>query len=152
MKNFVLAIVSLVIGWLPALGGLLGMVGPWYDALNKSSLTPPGWVFGPAWSVLYTLIGISLFMYLRTGSKFMPVVTLTVFGVHLLLNFLWSVLFFRWHSPGFALADILVLCLSLVFIMYAFYRTGTTAWYLLVPYLLWLLFATYLNLIIVVLN
>ena len=152
MKTLFLFVVSLVIGWLPAIGGMLGMPGPWYDALAKSSLTPPGWVFGPAWSILYTLVGTSLFLYLRSGSKFMPVVTLTVFGLHLLLNFFWSVIFFRWQSPGFALIDIIILCLSLVFLMYALYRSGTIAWYLLIPYLAWLLFAGYLNLMIVVLN
>jgi translocator protein len=125
----------------------------WYTTLNKSSLTPPDWLFGPVWIVLYALMGIALSLVWNAGFN-RPAVNkaLGVFFVQLFLNFLWSILFFGLHNPALALADILLLNLSILWTIVLFYNINRTATYLLIPYLLWVLFATYLNYAIWMLN
>ena len=113
----------------------------WYPMLEKSPLTPPPILFPIAWSILYLLIGISLGTLLVRGD-----VSLTkMWLLQLLLNFLWSVCFFALHSPFLGFVVILVLDVTVfAYIIYAACRRPIAAW-LFAPYMLWLIFATYLN-------
>lgn len=141
------------------LAGVIGSVfttpniPTWYAALNKPAFTPPSWVFGPIWTVLFILMGISLFLVLREGWVRSDVRTGTVlFGVQLFLNVLWSFLFFGLRMPLYGLAGIIVLWLAILITIVRFWRISRPAAILLVPYLIWVSIATALNYSIYVLN
>eukprot|EP00455_Lapot_gusevi_P032644 TRINITY_DN3558_c0_g1_i3.p1 TRINITY_DN3558_c0_g1~~TRINITY_DN3558_c0_g1_i3.p1 ORF type:complete len:167 (-),score=37.99 TRINITY_DN3558_c0_g1_i3:66-566(-) len=141
---------------IPVLGGFLGAtatfesVRTWYKTINKPSWTPPDRVFGPVWTALYTAMGYSSYLVWKTAPK---AVTsswslsnpLLVYGGHLVLNFLWSPLFFKFRRVDLALVDIVALWASIVGTMYSFYPYSRTASYLMVPYLGWVSYATALN-------
>lgn len=118
----------------------------WYRTLQRPPLTPPDWVFGPAWTVLYALIALSIILYVRAPKPGNPIPVYLLLGLHLTANLVWSYLFFGLQSPGAALLDIAVLDLTLVLLIAAFWRVSGLAAGLLLPYLLWVGFATYLNL------
>jgi len=120
-------------------------MNPWYEELVRPPLTPPGWVFGPVWTFLYAMIAVSVFLYVRR-TRFQP--SGWIYGLialHLVCNLIWTYLFFGLESPGIALIDILLLDLTLVALVVAFWRAHRGASILLWPYLAWVLFATYLN-------
>lgn len=125
----------------------------WYPTLEKPPFNPPNWVFGPAWAILFTLMGISLFLIWRRGVS-EPGVTLalTVFGAQLFLNVLWSVIFFGLQSPFYAFIEIIFLWIAILATVIIFYRISVPAGLLLVPYILWVTFAAVLNYYIVRLN
>lgn len=132
--------------------GLIGMlftadtVTTWYPALTQPVLTPPNWLFGPVWVILYALMGVAAFLVWRAGIHSHTVrIALLAFGVQLILNAAWSVLFFGLQSPGLALIEIVLLWCAIVWTLFAFARVSRTAAYLLLPYLLWTSFAVYLN-------
>jgi len=129
----------------PALGG-------WYQDLTKPPFTPPDEVFQPVWSALYFLMGVAAWLvWLRKGSA--PVeVPLAVFAVQLLLNIAWPLLFFELQKPGLALIEIILLESAIVATIVGFWGIRPIAALLLIPYLLWCLFASILNLFIWLLN
>ena len=119
--------------------------GEWYRLLVKPPLNPPAWVFGPVWTMLYILMAVSAWMvWLRPG---LPEARrgLLLFGIQLALNAAWSWIFFGFHQVGLALADILLLWAALLATLLAFRRMRASAAALLIPYLLWVSFAVYLN-------
>jgi len=125
----------------------------WYAGLVTPSLNPPSWVFAPVWTALFVLMGVSLFLLWREGTDRPPVrAALLVFGLQLVLNLLWSALFFGLQSPLLGLIEILVLWLAIVATILLAYRVSRPAAYLLVPYLVWVSFATYLTWAIWTLN
>ena len=128
-------------------------VGSWYVTLVKPPIAPPGGVIGAVWTVLFLLMGISLFLVLEE-DRGRPVVrrAIGLFAVQLALNVLWSVLFFGLRSPALALIGILVLWVAIAATLLQFLKVSRPAAYLLVPYLLWVSFATMLNAWIVLLN
>ncbi len=126
-------------------------VSSWYPLLSKPSFNPPGWIFGPVWTALYFLMGVSLFLVWQSKKK-EKVLAFTVFGIQLCLNFLWSLLFFGLMCPGCALIDIALLFISIVLTMVLFFRISRTASLLLIPYVLWVSFASVLNYYLFVLN
>lgn len=118
----------------------------WYAELTKPSFTPPDWLFAPAWLVLYTLMGIAIFLIWQKGleqkhAKF----AFTLFFVHLALNILWSILFFGFHNVLLALVDIVAFWFMIIVLIKMFWPLNKLAAYLLVPYLLWVSFAMLLN-------
>jgi len=125
----------------------------WYLELAKPALNPPAWVFGPVWTTLFALMGISLFLVWKQHSNILENVRMlriwkigiTAFFVQLVLNTLWSIIFFGLHSPGGALIEIVFLWFAIVWMMVVFYKISKPAAYLLVPYILWVSFAMYLN-------
>lgn len=117
----------------------------WYNTLNKSPLTPPSWVFGPAWTVLYVMIGLSFFFILREGNLSSKIPQISVFVFQLTLNLMWSKLFFGMHLIKASLVDIIVLWISIILTIILFWQISHTAAFLLIPYLLWVSFASYLN-------
>lgn len=139
--------------------GLLGTpftltaVNGWYATLVKPSFSPPNWIFGPVWTLLYLCMGIAAYLVWRRGLKKQAVKTALVwFSVQLAFNFLWSLIFFGLQQPLLALVDIIALWIAILITMIKFYPLSKPAAYLLVPYLLWVSFASLLNLSIVILN
>lgn len=122
-------------------------VNTWYVNLNKPFFNPPSWIFAPVWTILYLLMGISL--YLSRGTK---KVNLKWFWIQLALNSLWSVIFFGLKNPMFAFVEIILLWLAIILTIRGFWKYNKTASWLLLPYLLWVTFASILNLSIVLLN
>lgn len=118
----------------------------WYAALEKPSFTPPPWVFSPVWITLFALMGIALFIIWRRGLTEKRIrVALGIFGAQLTFNILWSALFFGLRSPLAGLIDIAVLWIAIALTVFYFFKISKTAGVLLVPYLLWVSFATVLN-------
>lgn len=122
------------------------LVSTWYSILNKPSFSPPNWVFGPVWTILYFLMGVSLFLVWKRGFETKKSrIALYIFFGQLALNFLWSILFFGLHSPHLALVDIIVLWIVILLTILKFMTISKVAAYLLIPYLLWVSFAAVLN-------
>ncbi|MBN2422884.1 tryptophan-rich sensory protein [Candidatus Woesearchaeota archaeon] len=128
-------------------------VNTWYLTLNKPSFNPPSWVFGPVWITLYFLMGISLYIiwnnYKNTKKSGLALI---LFSFQLLLNSLWSILFFGLRNPFLAFIEIVLLWTAILLTILYFYRISKTAAYLLIPYILWVSFAAVLNFSIFYLN
>jgi len=130
-----------------------GAVDGWYMEIEKPSFNPPNTIFGPVWTVLYIMMGFSAGLIWSNGTEDPKVRRgLALFGIQLLLNVLWSLLFFGLKSPGLALVDITLLVLTIILCIRAFHPIDRWAAYLMVPYLLWVSFASILNASIWVLN
>jgi len=136
-----------------ALGGVMTETGTWYARLSKSSLTPPDWAFGPAWMVIYALAVVSAargWQQARTSRQRSWL--LSLFFVNALLNVLWSAVFFTLQRPDWALAEVATLWLSVAVLILFLGPISRPASLLLVPYLVWVSFAAFLNLRVVQLN
>jgi translocator protein len=121
-------------------------VTTWYATLNKPTLNPPAWVFGPVWTTLFALMGIAAFLVWKKGLYRKDVkIAIVIFVVQLVLNTMWSIIFFGMHSPQGALIEIVCLWLAILATIVAFYKVSKSAAWLLVPYILWVSFAMYLN-------
>lgn len=132
--------------------GQLVETGPWYDEIDKAPLHPPSWVFAPVWTVLYLMIGLAGYLAMAATPSRDRVAVITPWVVQLVLNLAWTPIFFGLERPGWALVDIIALVVMLAATIVVFHRRSTLAAWLLVPYLGWVLFATYLTLGVVVLN
>ncbi|MGB7511842.1 MAG: TspO/MBR family protein [Pelodictyon phaeoclathratiforme] len=125
----------------------------YYHVLNKPSWNPPDWLFPPAWSLLFLLMGIALYLVVQQYSKETKIRgALIVFGAQLLLNLGWSAAFFGLHSPVLAMVVIVLLWLGIVLTIVKFRAVSPMAGNLLIPYLMWVTFASFLNFTIVQLN
>lgn len=125
----------------------------WYMTLAKPAFTPPNWVFGPVWLLLYTLMGISLYLiWQHPGNGRDKAHGLMFFYIQLVLNAAWGMLFFGFRSPLIAFVDVVLLWVTVVVTMTYFRKVSTTAAGLLLPYIVWVSFAVILNFVIVVLN
>ena len=163
VNNFFKLVIAIVVAELAGVIGsvfTISVIPTWYVGLVKPALNPPSWVFGPVWTALYFLMGISLFLVWKQHSNILDNVRMlrmwkigiTAFFVQLFLNAIWSIIFFGLQNPGWALVDIVFLWLAIVWTMVVFYKISRPAAYLLVPYLLWVSFASYLNYSIWMLN
>jgi tryptophan-rich sensory protein len=139
--------------------GLIGTIftepaiGSWYATLARPEFAPPNWIFAPVWTTLYLLMGIAAFLVWQKGLEKKEVkIALSVFGVQLILNTLWSIIFFGLQSPGWAFVEIVFLWLAIGAAIVAFAKISKVAAWLLVPYILWVSFAAYLNFMIFWLN
>ena len=125
----------------------------WYTTLTKPSFNPPNWLFGPVWTTLYLLMGISLYMIIvNVPASKQKTAAIAVWGVQLFLNFWWSIIFFNFHRLDLAMAEIAVLWIMIVWMIIGFYKLKPAAGLLQIPYLLWVSFASALNLAILLLN
>lgn len=121
-----------------------------FQALNKPLLSPPGWLFPVAWTVLYILMGIASYLVLTSGKSNRS--ALTVYGIQLVFNFFWSIIFFNFEAYLFSFIWLIILWILIFITMLMFFRISESAGYLLLPYLLWVTFAGYLNWSIYLLN
>lgn len=156
LKGVVLLIFCIVISELAGIIGSIftfNAIPTWYATLNKPAFSPPNWLFGPVWTTLYLLMGISLFLVLRKGFKKKGVRAASIiFGIQLMLNALWSIIFFGLGNIGFAFFWILLLWFFILLTMIEFYRISKPASFLLLPYILWVSFASALNFAVWMLN
>lgn len=127
-------------------------VSTWYVTLAKPVFQPPSWVFGPVWTTLFILMGVALYLAQVNGKGAIAKTAVRYFGIQLFLNFLWSLLFFGLRSPLLALIDILLLWVAIAACIVTFSRISKPAAYLMVPYILWVSFATVLNFAIALMN
>lgn len=148
-----------LIGWLAisfiasALGAMASIQAQaFYGQLAQPDWAPPPWLFGPVWTLLYALMGIAAWLVWRQGGWRAQRTALTLFLVQLVFNALWSWLFFAWHRGAWAFADIVLLVVLIVATLFSFWRVRALAGALLIPYLLWVLFASALNLSVWQLN
>ncbi len=141
---FAIGVVELVGG----IGGLFTApaIPTWYSQLQKPALNPPSWVFGPVWTVLYAMMGVAAFLVWQKGLRRKDVRgALTVFGVQLVLNAIWSGIFFGLRNPGLAFFELIALWIAIAATLFVFWKISKAATWLLVPYILWVSFAGYLN-------
>ena len=139
-------------GWV---GSIFTMpqIDTWYATLNKPSFNPPSWVFGPVWTILFLLMGVSLYLiWTGTWHHKLKEEALMIFIAQLILNVFWSIAFFGFQNLALAFLEILILWTSILFTILFFYRLNKTAAYLLVPYIVWVSFAAVLNFAIWYLN
>lgn len=156
INNFFKLIIAVVVS---ELVGIIGSVfttpsiAGWYAGIVKPATNPPAWVFGPVWTTLFALMGIAAFLVWKKGLNRKDVkIALGIFFGQLVLNALWSIIFFGLYSPGGALVEIVFLWLAILATIIAFARISRSAAWLLLPYILWVSFAGYLNYSIWVLN
>jgi tryptophan-rich sensory protein len=154
MPNYLKLIISLALPQL--MGGLgafftLSSVNSWFITLNKPSWNPPSWLFGPVWTLLYVLMGIACYLIWRSDYP-QKKALLKLYFVQLILNALWSPAFFGMQSPFLGLLVIIPLWIAIVLCIIQFKKVSALASGLMVPYLLWVTFATALNTAIWILN
>ncbi len=148
MNRYLKLVISIVCPLI--IGGLSGLatatsVKTWYVTLHKPFFNPPNYLFGPVWTTLYLLMGISLYMIWQSSAKELKKKAIGIFCLQLFLNFWWSFLFFRFHLIGLAFIEIIFIWISIYWMIRVFSKINTTAAYLQIPYLLWVSFATILN-------
>jgi len=147
MKKLAIGLIIWIL--LSMFAGLIGsrfMPGEWYATLDKPTWNPPSYVFAPVWTTLYILMGVAAWLVWRKVGFTGAPVPLTIFIIQLALNALWSYLFFGIHQPGLAFLDIVVLWMLILVTIIGFWRVSALAGSLLLPYLLWVGFASVLNL------
>ncbi len=158
MKKFLLFVLAIVISFIPGIfGGFFSPVTPgvdvWYNGLNQSVITPNGWVFVWAWLILYTILGIALFLVMnKDKTRQKKTKAYALFIVQMILNMGWSFLFFGLHMMGAALLCLVALLVIAIWMAVAFKPISRAASYLVWPYIAWLVFALYLNATIALLN
>lgn len=127
-------------------GGFTSQAVPdWYASLNRPSFSPPNWIFGPVWTTLYILLGISLYLIWKQTPSKERNNALIIFSIQMFLNFIWSFVFFYFNQIGLALIVIIGLWLSIILMLNRFYKIKPLAAYLNLPYILWVTFASVLN-------
>ncbi len=148
LKIVICIIICLAIG---SIGAMFTKTGPdsWYSNLIKPSFNPPNFIFGPVWTTLYVLIGISLYLAIKNKIE---IKAIKIFSIQLLLNLLWTVLFFGLQNTLLASIEIILLLISILWTIKVFYAKSKTAAYLLIPYAFWVGFATLLTITIFILN
>ncbi len=161
MKKFTFnSLLKLIIAiFVAQLAGIVGSIftapniPTWYANVVRPELAPPNWIFAPVWIILFTLMGISAFLIWQKGLKNKSVkIALLIFLGQLILNTLWSVIFFGLQNPGAAFIEIILLWVAILATIIAFAKISKPAAWLLVPYILWVSFAGYLNYMIYILN
>lgn len=157
MKKFFMFVFAIFISFLPGIFGVIFTPSHsddvWYNALNNSVLTPDGWVFGVAWTILYTLLGIALFLIMNnTKTRLSKTKAYVLFVAQMILNALWTYLFFGAHLVGAAIVCLVALIAVSIWMLVVFKPISKMASYLVWPYVIWMCFALYLNGTILFLN
>ena len=122
---------------------------PWYSEIILPSFNPPSWVFGPVWTILYILMSFAIW---KIWIKFFDLKILKIYLVHLVFNGSWSIIFFGFHQPFFALIDLLIILGFVIYLTLAYKKLDKISFYLMIPYNLWTSYAFVLNFSIVILN
>lgn len=124
-------------------------ISTWYEQIQKPDIRPPNWAFGPVWITLYTLMGISLYWVLNEKNVRIPVI---FFSIQLVLNAIWSIIFFGLQNPFYAFIEIIILWIAILLTIISFYKVSRKAGLILLPYIIWVTIATILNYYIWILN
>lgn len=150
-KLFALIVLCQIIG---ASGSLFTIpnIPTWYAFINKPFFSPPNWLFAPVWTIIFLLMGVSLFLVLETKKSDQKNLAIVLFTIQFFFNVLWSFLFFGLRSPLLGLIGVIILWFSIVATILGFYKVSKKSAYLLLPYILWVSFATILNLAILLMN
>ena len=144
LKLFLCILGPLVIGGISG-SATANSINTWYITLNKPFFNPPNYLFGPVWTLLYALMGISLFLILQTPKSDLRKKSVLIFCIQIFLNFWWSIIFFKYQLLGLALIEIGMIWMSILLMILTFRKLNKTAAYLQIPYLLWVSFATLLT-------
>ncbi|MGM9903268.1 MAG: TspO/MBR family protein [Enterococcus sp.] len=153
LKDYRLWICIIGVVALGFLSGLLsGNPGSYYYSLQLPAFAPPSWIFGPMWTFLYILMGIALYLILDMSKKKIRIKLLWLFAIQFTCNFIWSILFFYLQNSFIAAMDITILVIVLAVLLYHLWLHNRLAMWLMIPYYLWVLFATLLNYSIYFLN
>lgn len=156
MKRYIVFIYSLFICYLAAFIGSIftsQSIPLWYSSLNKPFFNPPNWLFAPVWTILYFLMAICIFMLLTSKSKNkIRNYLISIFYIQLFVNTLWSIFFFGLRSPFLGIIVIVLLLLLIIHFFLKSYKFNKIISYLFIPYILWVSFATILNMAILILN
>ena len=123
---------------------------PWYSSLNKSTLNPPDWVFAPVWTTLYLFMTIAIWLAWHKNYKNLNLVY--IYFIHLFFNLTWSIVFFVFHNIFVALINLVIIILFIIYLMLKFKRINNLSFILMIPYLLWCLYALVLNSSLYILN
>jgi len=147
-KDIIKLCISIIIPL--AVGGIAGIftaqaIPDWYASLNRPSFSPPNGIFGPVWTALYLLMGISFFIVWKKPADKKRNTAMIIFFIQLMLNFCWTFLFFYFREIGYALIEIIILWITILFMIISFYKVKPMATYINIPYILWVSFATVLN-------
>jgi len=148
MKIFIPLICALLCLALGTISGLSTApeIKDWYTTLNKPSFNPPNWIFGPVWTLLYLMMGVALGLIINLGTKTPGVkAALTIFGIQFILNLIWTPVFFGMHQISPALIVIILMWIAILLSIIHFSKLRPLAGWLLIPYILWVSFATILN-------
>lgn len=151
-KLIISILIPLIVGFTSSFATFSSLT-TFFDVLNKPAWTPPAWAFGPIWTILYILMGIALFLVWREGLNRRDVqIAIGVFAVQLILNFFWTIIFFGFKSLFGGLIEIVFLWIAILINIILFYRISKVAGILLVPYIVWVTIASYLNYTVFLLN
>lgn len=145
LKLFISIIIPLLAGFVGSLFTTPSIKSGWYEALARPALVPPSWVFPAVWTALFVLMGIALYLVWNKQKHPQKRLAYLLFATQLILNVWWSLLFFYLQRPSWALVEIIILWLAIVWTLAVFKKINRRASWLLWPYLLWVTFAIYLN-------
>lgn len=151
LKTIICSFICLILGYLSGMLSGSGLI-EWYQTLNKPFFQPPSWVFGPAWTILYTLMGISIARIWHLNSSTVKTGAIKLFVSQFVINLIWSPVFFAFRQPLIALIIIIIMWILIAMTIRSFRKLDKLASSLLIPYILWVSFATMLNASIVYLN
>ena len=123
---------------------------PWYSQLIKSNYNPPDWIFAPVWTTLYLMMTLAIWFFWHSKNRDMN--TIYIYFIHIVFNTTWSIVFFGLHQILFALIVLLALIFLIIILIIRFKRVNLVSYYLMIPYLLWTLYALFLNFNLLILN
>lgn len=147
MKTFTRILISIIplgVGFLAGMATATG-IDDWYPYLEKPVFNPPNWLFGPVWTVLYLLMGVTIYRLLTKPSSAERSYAMRIFWIQLVLNGAWSFIFFNAQQLGWAFIEILFIWIAIVWMIVTVHRVDKTAAYIQIPYLIWVSFASVLN-------
>ena len=154
LKNKFLSLIlfSIVTFSASFIGGLVSITlkDPWYSGLIRSNFNPPDWIFAPVWTTLYVMMTLAIWFFWH--SKKRDVNTIYIYFIHIVFNAAWSIVFFGLHQIFFALVVLVILITLIIILIIRFKRANFVSYYLMIPYLLWCLYALFLNYNLMVLN
>jgi len=154
LKNKILSFILFILATYSAsaIGGFATITfkEPWYSSLIKPSFNPPDWIFAPVWTTLYLMMTIAIWSFWHSKNR--DTKTVYIYLIHLIFNTTWSVVFFVFHKITLALIVLVILILLIIVLIIRFKCVNLLSYYLMIPYLLWCLFALLLNVSLIILN
>ena len=154
LKNKFLSLILFFIITISAsfIGGLVSIIfrEPWYSGLVKSNYNPPDWIFAPVWTTLYVMMTLAIWFFWHSNKR--DINTVYIYFIHIVFNATWSVVFFGLHQLFLALVVLIILITFIIILIVRFKRVNFVSYYLMIPYLLWCLYALFLNYNLLILN